>query len=88
MTIPITEEFRNVCREIVSRNLTIQEWCEIESDDMFQTEHFEGGFEAIEEEFTFSYISENEYWFQLTLEEVSKIAVGENILLEGRIAER
>ena len=51
MKIPPDAEFVEICGEIHAENLTVAEWREIESDDMFQSEHFCGGFEAIEDAF-------------------------------------
>lgn len=87
MKIPPDAEFVEICGEIQAENLTVAEWREIESDDMFQSEHFCGGFEAIEDAFCFSYYSPDgpEYWFQITLEEAQRIAAGELITLDLRL---
>jgi hypothetical protein len=65
----VSQEFVAICRSIVNRGLTPDEWDEIEGSDEFQTEHFAGGFEAIEMAFCFSYCGENrrETWFQFDL---------------------
>lgn len=43
----------------------------IESSDMFQTKNFCGGFDAIENEFCFSYYNDDkEFWFQLSLNDI------------------
>lgn len=39
----INTEFYEVCRQIVSENKSTSEWANIESDDMFQTDMYEGG---------------------------------------------
>jgi hypothetical protein len=59
-------------------NLSIDEWRLIESDDMFQTSHFCGGFDAIENAFCFSYYDKErkEFWFQIDLEEAQHIVTG------------
>jgi hypothetical protein len=69
--------------------MTLAEWSEIESDDQFQTENFCGGFDATEQEFTFSYYDEhkNEYWFQKSLEGIQKILEGEITEFPIRLAE-
>lgn len=79
MKINIDKEFKNICEEIIKENKTEAEWGEIESCDMFQSEHYCGGYEALEQEFCFSYYDKNnkEYWFQLPLAEILKIARGE-----------
>ena len=88
MKIPPDPEFVEICREIRADNLTVAEWREVESDDMFQSEHFCGGFEAIEDAFCFSYYSPDgqEYWFQITLEEAQRVAACELIMLDIRPA--
>jgi predicted PP-loop superfamily ATPase len=86
--IPITEELKEICREIVNMRLSEPEWAAIESDDMFQKDFFVGGYDATENAFTLSYLEDNkEYWFQLTLEEVSKINEGKTPELQGRLAD-
>jgi hypothetical protein len=67
-----------ICKQIVLENKTNEQWAEIESDDMFQEGNYEGGFDATGMEFTFCiYISNIEYWFQLTLENVHKVYTNE-----------
>lgn len=89
MKIPITEEFENICREIVAMDHTLGEWAEIESDDMFQSDHFCGGCESLEDEVTFSYYDDQrrEYWFGVTLYDIRRIADGEIAEIEIRLAE-
>jgi hypothetical protein len=79
MKISITDELKTICEDIVNEGKSNKDWAEIESDDMFQTESFCGGYDADEEAFCFSYYNhnKNEYWFQLTLDEVSKVVSGE-----------
>lgn len=74
----VNDEFRRIAKEIVDENKSDEEWSEVESDDMFQTESFIGGYDATEQAFCFSYYDEkkNEYWFQLTLEEMRAVANG------------
>ncbi len=81
MVIPINEDLKAICRQIIEQNLSLEQWEGIESDDMFQTSIFEGGFDATEKEFLFSYFGEKEYWFQLSLTEVSRITNGESLNL-------
>lgn len=89
MELSIDSEFRTLCREIASENRSEEEWAEIESDDMFQSENYAGGFDSTEEAFCFSYYAQDkqEYWFQLTLSEVQVIAAGEDVVIEARPAE-
>jgi hypothetical protein len=66
--------FYEICEQIVSENKNESEWAAIESDDMFQTTIYEGGFDATGMEFAFSvYIEEKEYWFQLNLENIHRV---------------
>lgn len=75
--IHVDEQLLSICKDILKENLTIKEWTEIESDDMFQTENYEGGFDGTEKEFVFSFYGDKEYWFQMTLEQVKEIASGQ-----------
>jgi hypothetical protein len=88
MQLSIDAELRALCREIAGENRPEEEWAEIESDDMFQSESYEGGFDATEEAFCFSHHAQDdqEYWFQLTLSEVQAIAAGEDRAIEARPA--
>ncbi len=65
------------------------EWEDVESDDMFSTDHFAGGFDGTEKAFCFSYYDANgcEYWFQLTLDEVNAIKSKKKISIQMRKAE-
>jgi len=79
MNLKINQEFKNICKEIINENKSLKEWEEIESDDLFQSQSFCGGFDGTENEFCFSfYDNENkEWWFQLPIEEVQIIAKGQ-----------
>lgn len=74
----IDEELLGIFREILSENLSESDWAEIESGDYFQSPHYCGGFDASENAFCFSYFSDmgDEFWFQLTLVEVSSAVEG------------
>ena len=84
MKIKIDEEFVSLCKEILSYKKSANEWALIESDDMFKTEKYEGGYDATENEFCFSYYDENhqEYWFQLGMRDIEKISLGEKEEME------
>lgn len=75
MNIPITDEFRSICQQIIKENRSIEEWAAIESDDMFQTKSYCGGYDADECAFCFScYDSHgNEYYFKLAFDETKKV---------------
>ena len=51
------------------------QWALIESCDMFQTKHYCGGYDPIENAFCFSYYNEKEeeWFFQITLKKVKEI---------------
>ncbi|MEP3210588.1 MAG: hypothetical protein ABJN95_15405 [Maribacter sp.] len=51
----IDSEFISICQQILKENLSAKEWNQMESADQFQTEHYCGGFDGSENEFTFSY---------------------------------
>ena len=89
MDIPIEEELKGICKDILAENKSEQQWAEIESDDMFQTAMFCGGYDADENEFCFSYFSsdDNEYWFQISLSDVTDIASGRTVKITGHLAQ-
>ena len=73
----LKQEFKEIATEIVNSKKTESQWTEIESDDMFQKGNYVGGFDAIEMEFVFGYTeSGQEKTFQLTLEQINKVADG------------
>lgn len=79
-------EFISICEDILSQQLHISEWKMIESSDQFQTENYYGGFDATENEFTFSFYDrqKNEYWFQLSIDQISDIKSGKMNKVELR----
>jgi hypothetical protein len=78
MNIKVDEEFLKICRLILSKNLSEDEWAKIESGDMFQEKQYVGGFEGIEKAFCFSFYDHDnqEFWFQVTLGEINEIVDG------------
>lgn len=78
MIVQVDDELRQICRAILAEGLTENEWAARESDDMFQSRSYAGGFEAIEMAFCFSHYAPDgsEHWFQVTLGEVNRIADG------------
>jgi len=73
----IDDELRGICREIQQDNRTAKAWAEIEACDWFQTEHYCGGFDATDMQFTFTFTSaRTDYCFGITLEEAVSIADG------------
>ena len=75
MQVQVTNELIGMLEDIVRENKSDDEWALVESDDMFQSPHYCGGYDAIERAFCFSYYPDegSEYWFQLTLDELRKI---------------
>jgi hypothetical protein len=81
------EELRQICREITSYELSEDDWAARESDDMFQSSHYCGGFDADERAFCFSYYSSDpEQWFQLSLAEVAALSAGGRVHIGMRVA--
>jgi hypothetical protein len=89
MQLKVDTELRGICEEIVERDQSLEDWRETESDDEFQTDHYEGGFDADEGAFCFSHFGPDgqELWFQVTLEEVARIAEGDIWTIDARPAE-
>jgi len=89
MTIPVPDEFRTLCCKIAAEPKSIVDWASSESDDTFQIENFAGGFDGTENAFCFSYYNPKgeEFWFQLTLDEVGKISRSELSELTLLVAE-
>ena len=77
-------ELRSICQQLISENKTEIEWDEIESDDMFETQNFTGGYDATEQEFLFSYydITGKEWWIYFPLSVAKKIADGHEYYLD------
>ncbi len=89
MKLKLKPEFKKICSNILNKNKTEIEWAEIESDDLFQNDSFCGGFDATEIAFCFSYYdtNNNEYWFQLTLNQIKEVIDGSLIEFDMREAE-
>ena len=89
MQIPSNDELRTLCQCITAEGLSLEQWAEIESDDMFQSASFRGGFDADERAFLFSWYANDmdEYWFQLSMDDVVEIANGGSAQIEGRPSE-
>jgi hypothetical protein len=89
MDLPVPDDLRAICRDIVAEGRTDDECSRIEAGDWFQTDTVTGGYDALERAFTFSYYPPGgaELWFQLTLEEAARIADGELNVVDVRPAE-
>ena len=90
MKIEVGQEFKKLLAEIASEGKSAEEWSEIESDDMFQSDHFIGGFDADEQAFCFSYQTDagDEFWFQFDLGSVDTLLQGRVTEVEGRPADK
>lgn len=86
MNLTVDDELRRICEIIQTEDLDLSKWREIESDDMFQTENYIGGFDATENAFCFSYFRDprNELWIQITIHEVKKILSGKLFIIKAR----
>lgn len=73
-TIIPDNELIEICKQIKNENKSDKEWDLIEGDDYFQSSNYNGGWDETEQAFCFSYYtSQEEYWFQLTLDQVEQI---------------
>ena len=90
MKAPLSHpDFLLLCDRIIAKKLSIDQWMEIPSSDMFQKGDYVGGFDDNEREFTFSYYSgKDEYWFQMSLEDVGRVRRGEITEVEARPADK
>jgi hypothetical protein len=89
MDLQVDDELLEICAEIVEEARSLEGWREIESDDLIQTLHYVGGFDATEDAFCFSarHPGRDELWFQFTLEEASDIAARKRLCLPARAAD-
>ncbi len=76
--LKVNNEFIEILKKINSEAKTIEQWRKVESSDMYQTANFCGGFDATEDEFTFSYYGNDsiEYWFQFSIEIIGELING------------
>lgn len=85
MDLPVTENLLSICKEIVQEGMSDEEWSYHAAEDWFQTETVTGGYNMLEEIFTFSYYPPEggELWFALTLSEVSEVATGTRTVVDA-----
>jgi len=88
--LEVDQEFIEICQQILGENKSFEEWDELESDDMFQSQKYCGGYDATEQAFTFSYFerSGKEWWFQVPYEDIASICNGELKYFDLREAEK
>lgn len=84
MILPVNDDLRGICEEIVREGRTEEEWYEVAAGDWFQTDTVHGGYESPEDGFTFSYYPPDggELWFQLSLAEVVEVMAGTRTTVE------
>jgi hypothetical protein len=63
MNLKIHQEVKDICMNILKKQIAAHQWTLIESSDMFQANHYCGGYDATEHAFCFSYydVSRNEF---------------------------
>ena len=90
MKLQIDDELRDLLRGIADQAKSEDEWAEIESDDMFQSENYVGGYDSDESAFCFSCYSQGreEYWFQVDLGEIDRILAGDLSSIEMKPADK
>ena len=78
-----------ICQKICIEYFLVEGWDKIESDDLIQRGSYEGGYDATEETFCFSYWTqdEQEYWVHVYPDQVTDIAKGRHPAIEMRPAE-
>lgn len=89
MLIQVDRELFTICERILKEGRSLEKWRELESDDMFQTANYSGGFDSTEDAFCFSYNERGggELWFQLTTSQIAEVVAGELKVIEARMAE-
>jgi hypothetical protein len=89
LKIKIDVEFRAICLRILEEEYSNDEWSLLESDDMFSSTSYVGGYDADEDAFCFSFYTKDglEYWFQIDLNEVKDIANYKINFIDSRPAE-
>jgi hypothetical protein len=89
MNIQPDKDLMFIFENILSMEKTLEEWREIEAPDYFQRGSYEGGYDATEDAFCFSYYDENgkEFWFQLSLDDIKNIIGGKNYHIRVRPAD-
>lgn len=85
--VPLNADFREICQHIVSECKTLTEWANNSGgSDRYQLGWYTGGFDAIENEFTFSVdIGDQTTYFQLALEQLPDVISGKITEVEGII---
>ena len=84
MKTSVDQDFLEIVKDIVQMNHSEEEWAALESSDMFQRGVYNGGYNAEDRFFAFSFKDESntEWCFSLTLDEVKQISRKEKTVLE------
>jgi len=71
----VDSELLSIVAEIISMNLTLEDWNKQESSDQFQSEHYVGGYDSDEEAFCFSYYNKDneEFWFDIAYKDLASL---------------
>jgi hypothetical protein len=87
--IEADDDLRKICLEIVIKGRTAAGWDQNECYDIFTAGPYEGGYDATEHKFLFSYYAPDgkECWIGFDLEVATRIASGEQHFLEIHKAE-
>jgi hypothetical protein len=82
--IEADDDLRKICLEIVITGRTTADWDQNECYDIFSAGPYEGGYDASERKFIFSFYAADgtECWTGFDLEAAAKIASGERHLLD------
>jgi len=78
MEIKVDEQLKGILEEIKGFDYSVDQWAEIESDDMFQTQSYCGGFDGDAKSFYFRYFTKagDQFWFDFRLEDITSLLSG------------
>ena len=78
MKLTIDDEFRDICRAIISQVDCEGDASLVESDDEYQCSNFCGGWQSSDSKFWFSFYAPDggDYIFSLTIDDVRRVAGG------------
>jgi hypothetical protein len=86
--IEVTDELKNICSDILKLDENGRNWSNNHSLNEFKSDNFSGGWDIIEQEFSFYYYENKlEYLFGLTIDEIRNIVDGKQtwIILNDNI---
>lgn len=83
LTLPVDDELKDLCGEILIKAVTREDWLKIEFEDVIQTKHYWAGFDAARPGFHFQYHGEAEgFEFELSLSDIEDIAFERKVSVE------